>query len=115
MLGGLAKPRQLGVVCPVVELRRVTAAFGRVMQVRLQDRVGIVLPKPDVRDIENYDAKLTAIAEHYLNTQPSIGGVDVWWSALYGNEPGSDAAQLFQKARYSAAYYRSGYAIELRH
>jgi hypothetical protein len=41
------------------------------------------------------DQVFLAIAEQYLNTQPSIGGVDVWWSALYGNEPGSVAAQLF--------------------
>jgi Phytanoyl-CoA dioxygenase (PhyH) len=41
------------------------------------------------------DQAFAAIAEGYLNTQTSIGGVDLWWSALYGNEPGSDAAQLF--------------------
>jgi hypothetical protein len=41
------------------------------------------------------DEALAAIAELYLDTQPSIGGADVWWSARYGNEPGSDAAQLF--------------------
>ena len=41
------------------------------------------------------DRAFLAIAEQYLGTQPSIGGIDVWWSALYGNEPGSVAAQLF--------------------
>ena len=41
------------------------------------------------------DEAFAAIAELYLQTQPSIGGIDVWWSARYGNEPGSDAAQLF--------------------
>lgn len=41
------------------------------------------------------DQAFSAIAEQYLNTQPSIGGIDVWWSALYGNEPGAVAAQLF--------------------
>jgi hypothetical protein len=41
------------------------------------------------------DQAFIAIAEQYLRTQPSIGGIDVWWSALYGNEPGNDAAQLF--------------------
>jgi len=41
------------------------------------------------------DEAFAAIAESYLNTRPSIGGIDVWWSARYGNEPGSDAAQLF--------------------
>jgi hypothetical protein len=41
------------------------------------------------------DQVFAAVAEQYLNTQSSIGGVDLWWSALYGNEPGSDAAQLF--------------------
>lgn len=41
------------------------------------------------------DEAFAAIAELYLQTRPSIGGIDVWWSARYGNEPGSDAAQLF--------------------
>jgi hypothetical protein len=41
------------------------------------------------------DRVFVAIAERYLNTHPTIGGVDVWWSARYGNEPGSVAAQLF--------------------
>jgi len=41
------------------------------------------------------DPAFAAIAESYLNTGTSIGGVDVWWSAVYGNEPGSVAAQLF--------------------
>lgn len=41
------------------------------------------------------DQAFSAIAEQYLNTQPSIGGIDVWWSAVYGNEPGAVAAQLF--------------------
>ena len=41
------------------------------------------------------DQVFAAVAEQYLNTQSSIGGVDLWWSAPYGNEPGSDAAQLF--------------------
>jgi hypothetical protein len=41
------------------------------------------------------DPVFVAIAEAYLQTLPAIGGVDVWWSALYGNQAGSDAAQLF--------------------
>ena len=41
------------------------------------------------------DPAFIAIAEQYLETQASIGGIDVWWSALYGNAPGDDAAQLF--------------------
>jgi hypothetical protein len=41
------------------------------------------------------DEAFIAIAEAYLNSHPAIGGVDVWWSPKYGNEPGSDAAQLF--------------------
>ena len=41
------------------------------------------------------DQVFVSITERYLNTHPTIGGVDVWWSARYGNEPGSDAAQLF--------------------
>jgi hypothetical protein len=41
------------------------------------------------------DQAFIVIAEQYLETQPSIGGIDVWWSATYGNEAGDDAAQLF--------------------
>lgn len=41
------------------------------------------------------DPVFVAIAERYLGTLPAIGGIDVWWSARYGNEAGSDAAQLF--------------------
>ncbi len=41
------------------------------------------------------DEVFLAIAERYLKTHPVVGGVDVWWSARFGNEPGSDAAQLF--------------------
>jgi hypothetical protein len=41
------------------------------------------------------DPVFVAISERYLNTLPAIGGLDTWWSARYGNEAGSDAAQLF--------------------
>ncbi|HVW73751.1 MAG TPA: phytanoyl-CoA dioxygenase family protein [Rhizomicrobium sp.] len=41
------------------------------------------------------DPVFVAIAESYLGTLPVIGRVDAWWSACYGNQPGSDAAQLF--------------------
>jgi hypothetical protein len=41
------------------------------------------------------DEVFVAIAEMYLKSLPAIGGVDVWWSARYGNEPASSAAQLF--------------------
>ena len=41
------------------------------------------------------DEVFIAIAEMYLKSLPTIGGVDVWWSARYGNEPASSAAQLF--------------------
>jgi hypothetical protein len=41
------------------------------------------------------DPVFVAIAESYLGTLPAIGGLDVWWSARYGNTAGSDAAQLF--------------------
>ena len=41
------------------------------------------------------DQVFVAVAEAYLGTRPIIGGVNTWWSALYGNAPGSDAAQLF--------------------
>src|SRR6185437_12155184 len=41
------------------------------------------------------DPVFISVAENYLNTHPAIGGLDMWWSARYGNEPGSDAAQLF--------------------
>jgi hypothetical protein len=44
----------------------------------------IVLPKPDVRDIENYDAKLTAIAEHYLDHDiRALTGTTCWFSILF--------------------------------
>jgi hypothetical protein len=41
------------------------------------------------------DPVFVALAESYLGTHPIIGGVNIWWSAVYGNAPGSDAAQLF--------------------
>lgn len=41
------------------------------------------------------DEAFIAIAEMYLKSLPAIGGVDVWWSARYGNAPASSAAQLF--------------------
>jgi len=41
------------------------------------------------------DPALIAIVETYLGIMPIIGGINVWWSARYGNAPGSDAAQLF--------------------
>lgn len=41
------------------------------------------------------DEAFVAIAEMYLKSLPAICGVDVWWSARYGNQPASSAAQLF--------------------
>lgn len=41
------------------------------------------------------DEVFIAIAESYIGAEPSIGGIDLWWSARYGNAPTSDAAQLF--------------------
>jgi hypothetical protein len=41
------------------------------------------------------DEAFLAIAETYLKSQPVIGGIDVWWSARFGNAPGTEAAQLF--------------------
>jgi hypothetical protein len=41
------------------------------------------------------DPVFAAIAAAYIGTRPIIGGVNLWWSSMYGNEPGSDAAQLF--------------------
>jgi hypothetical protein len=41
------------------------------------------------------DSSMLAIAERYLGALPTIAGVDVWWSPVYGNVPGQDAAQLF--------------------
>jgi len=41
------------------------------------------------------DEVFVAVAEMYLKSLPAIGGVDIWWSARYGNEPASSAAQLF--------------------
>lgn len=41
------------------------------------------------------DQVFLAIASQYLQTQAAISGVDLWWSAVYGNTPGDDAAQTF--------------------
>jgi len=41
------------------------------------------------------DQAFAAIAEAYLGSAPMIGGIDVWWSARYGNGPGAIAAQMF--------------------
>ena len=41
------------------------------------------------------DKAFLAIAESYIGAEPSLGGIDLWWSAKYGNAPSSDAAQLF--------------------
>ena len=41
------------------------------------------------------DQAFVAIAEAYIGAGTSIGGIDLWWSARYGNAPSSDAAQLF--------------------
>ena len=44
----------------------------------------IVLPKPDVRDIENYDQKLQAIAESYLDHDVrALTGTTCWFSILF--------------------------------
>jgi hypothetical protein len=44
----------------------------------------LVLPKADVRDIENYDQKLTAIAEHYLDHDVrALTGTTCWFSILF--------------------------------
>jgi hypothetical protein len=56
--------------------------------------------EPDALRNENMqrliaDPVFVAIAENYLGTLPAIGGVNTWWSARYGNQAGSDAAQLF--------------------
>lgn len=41
------------------------------------------------------DEAFIAIAEAYIGAEPTIGGIDLWWSARYGSAPTSDAAQLF--------------------
>ena len=41
------------------------------------------------------DDVFIAISEAYIGAEPAIGGIDMWWSARYGNAPSSDAAQLF--------------------
>lgn len=41
------------------------------------------------------DQAFLAIASEYLRTQAAVSGVDLWWSAVYGNTPGDDAAQTF--------------------
>lgn len=66
------------------------APLSRIYKIRESD----ALRKGAIQKLIADDA-FAAIAESYLNTKPSIGGIDVWWSARYGNEPGSDAAQLF--------------------
>jgi hypothetical protein len=41
------------------------------------------------------DKGFLAIASQYLETQATVSGVDLWWSAVYGNAPGDEAAQTF--------------------
>lgn len=44
----------------------------------------MTLPKPDVRDIEDYDRKLTAIAKAYLDYDVrAISGTTCWFSILF--------------------------------
>jgi len=44
----------------------------------------VVLPKPEIRDIENYDAKLQAMAEHYLDHDVrALTGTTCWFSILF--------------------------------
>lgn len=41
------------------------------------------------------DQTLMAVAQAYVGTLPVLDTVNLWWSAIYGTEPGSSAAQLF--------------------
>jgi hypothetical protein len=66
------------------------APLSRIYKMRERDSIGNSAIQKLIAD-----EAFSAIAESYLCTTASIGGIDVWWSARYGNEPGSDAAQLF--------------------
>jgi len=41
------------------------------------------------------DPSMLAIAELYLKSQPILSMMNLWWSAAYGDTPGSQAAQEF--------------------
>lgn len=41
------------------------------------------------------DTSLLAVVQAYLGTLPLLDGLTLWWSAVFSQEPGSDAAQLF--------------------
>jgi hypothetical protein len=41
------------------------------------------------------DPALLSVAEGYLGSTPNLSMLNLWWSAAYGNKPGSDAAQFF--------------------
>ena len=41
------------------------------------------------------DPSMLAIAEIYLKSQPILSMMNLWWSAAYGDTPGSQAAQEF--------------------
>lgn len=41
------------------------------------------------------DAAILAIAERYIGAIPRLSMVNLWWSATFGEKPGSDAAQEF--------------------
>jgi hypothetical protein len=44
----------------------------------------LILPKADIRDIENYDEKLQAMAEHYLDHDiRALTGTTCWFSILF--------------------------------
>jgi Phytanoyl-CoA dioxygenase (PhyH) len=57
---------------------------------------------PEVEVITNHgiqllmaDRSFLAISELYLRTLPILNSVNMWWSATYGDKPGSAAAQEF--------------------
>lgn len=41
------------------------------------------------------DASIRTVAEAYINADPVLCSVNVWWSPVFGDKPGEDAAQLY--------------------
>lgn len=66
------------------------APLSKTYRIRLEE----ILSEPAMQHMMA-DPSLLAIAEMYLKTYPILGGVDLWWSPTFGDEPGDGAAQLF--------------------
>lgn len=53
-----------------------------------------LIRQPAVQDLMG-DATIRAISEAYLKAQPVLVSVNLWWSPVFGQAPGEDAAQLY--------------------